>query len=183
MGESENPTASQAAAVRELLARWQGPLLSYARRVTGDAERAREVVQDTFVRFVRERAATGTEHAAPAENHAAAWLFAVCRRRAIDVRRKERRMKAVGVIEADGPTRAGVAAESPPEAVERRDAGERVQALLARLPERQQEVLRLKFQAGLSYKDIATVTKLSASNVGFLIHTAIKALRARMAER
>ncbi|MCG3127521.1 MAG: RNA polymerase sigma factor YlaC [Phycisphaerae bacterium] len=182
MGESENSTTSRADGICALVARWQGPLLSYARRVTGDAERAREVVQDTFVRFVRERAAADREQSAPAENHAAAWLFAVCRRRAIDVRRKERRMKAVGVIEADELTRPGGTAESPPEAVERRDTGEQVRALLAGLPERQQEVLRLKFQAGLSYKDIATVTKLSASNVGFLIHTAIRALRARMGE-
>ena len=47
------------------------------------------------------------------------------------------------------------------------------------LPENQQEVVRLKFQNGMSYREIATVTELSVSNVGFLLHAAIQALRAR----
>ena len=45
------------------------------------------------------------------------------------------------------------------------------------LPDRQREVIRLKFQQGLSYKEISSVTGLSASNVGFLIHTGVKTIR------
>ena len=52
--------------------------------------------------------------------------------------------------------------------------------LMNQLPERQQEVLRLKFQGGLSYTEIATVMDLTANHVGVLIHTAIKAIRERM---
>ncbi|MHC5024337.1 MAG: sigma-70 family RNA polymerase sigma factor, partial [Planctomycetota bacterium] len=52
-------------------------------------------------------------------------------------------------------------------------------ALVAELPGRQQEVLRLKFQAGLSYREIATVLDLTVSHVGVLIHNAIKAVRER----
>jgi RNA polymerase sigma-70 factor (ECF subfamily) len=47
------------------------------------------------------------------------------------------------------------------------------------LPENQREVVRLKFQNGMSYKEIATVTELTVSNVGFLIHTALATLRMR----
>jgi RNA polymerase sigma-70 factor (ECF subfamily) len=50
------------------------------------------------------------------------------------------------------------------------------------LPPRQQEIVRLKFQHGMSYKQIAEVMKLSATNVGFILHTAIKALRDQLAE-
>ena len=49
--------------------------------------------------------------------------------------------------------------------------------LLATLPDNQQEVVRLKFQNGLSYRDISRVTNLTVSNVGYLIHTAIHTLR------
>jgi RNA polymerase sigma-70 factor (ECF subfamily) len=49
--------------------------------------------------------------------------------------------------------------------------------LIDRLPHNQQEVIRLKFQNGFSYKEISRITQLSVSNVGFLIHTAIKALQ------
>ena len=46
---------------------------------------------------------------------------------------------------------------------------------ISRLPGNQQEVLRLKFHGGLSYKEIASVTGLTTSNVGFLLHTAMAA--------
>jgi RNA polymerase sigma-70 factor (ECF subfamily) len=49
-----------------------------------------------------------------------------------------------------------------------------------RLPENQREVIRLKFQSDLSYKEIAEITNLSVSNVGFLLHTGIKRLRFMM---
>ncbi len=48
---------------------------------------------------------------------------------------------------------------------------------LEQLPPRQQEVLRLKFQTGLSYRDIAEVTGLSSGNVGLIIHNSLRAMR------
>jgi RNA polymerase sigma-70 factor (ECF subfamily) len=56
----------------------------------------------------------------------------------------------------------------------------RIENLLAGLTENQQEVIRLKFQAGMSYREISEVTGLSVSNVGFLLHTAIKTLRTQI---
>ena len=45
------------------------------------------------------------------------------------------------------------------------------------LPKNQREVIYLKFQCDLSYKEISEITKLSVSNVGFLIHTAVRSIR------
>ena len=64
------------------------------------------------------------------------------------------------------------------------EAGEtqtRVLAMIDGLPPKQQEVIRLKFQNGFSYKEISRITELSVGNVGFLIHTAIKRLQEEMA--
>ena len=69
---------------------------------------------------------------------------------------------------------------SPPVAAADRETGGTVLRLLAGLPPNQQEVVRLRFQSGLSYKEIAEVTRLSVTNVGFLIHTAIKTLREKL---
>ena len=63
---------------------------------------------------------------------------------------------------------------------ERAEAYGRVLVLLATLPPRQQEVIRLKFQEGLSYKEIAGITQLTANHVGVIIHEGIKTLRARL---
>jgi RNA polymerase sigma-70 factor (ECF subfamily) len=69
---------------------------------------------------------------------------------------------------------------SPATLAERHDSTGLVLRLLKNLPLNQQEVIRLKFQNGLSYEEISRVTHLTKSNVGFLLHTAIKALRQRL---
>jgi RNA polymerase sigma-70 factor (ECF subfamily) len=62
-----------------------------------------------------------------------------------------------------------------------RDESESLVArLLERMPQPQQEVIRLKFQQDLSYRDIARITRLSEGNVGYLIHTGLKDLRQQM---
>lgn len=163
------PTQDAFATLSALLARFEGPLLRYAQRLVGDAETARDVVQDTFVRAM-------SCDPASLNGLAQAWLFAVCRNRALDVLRKDGRMTLAGELVLD----AHPAQTPPPDA--RLSAGDEVGAtlrLVARLPADQQEVVRLKFQAGLSYRDIAAVTGHSVTNVGFLLHTALKTIRER----
>ena len=105
------------------------------------------------------------------------WLFVVCRNRALDVRRKEKRMSLIeesraDVIEARSP--------DPADAVQRSEDASSVLSLLSTLPPNQQETIRLKFQGGLSYQEISRVTNLSVTNVGFLIHTGLKTIRTRL---
>src|SRR3712207_7642349 len=69
--------------VRSAVQRFEQPLMSYARHVLGgDLERARDVVQETFLRLI------GQDPAKVAP-HLTEWLYTVCRNLAIDVRRKE----------------------------------------------------------------------------------------------
>jgi len=53
----------------------------------------------------------------------------------------------------------------------------------AELPENQQEVLRLKFQEQLSYKEISEVTGFPVTNVRYLLHISLKRVRERLRER
>jgi RNA polymerase sigma-70 factor (ECF subfamily) len=158
--------------IREALARYESPLLRYAHAITGNMESARDVVQDTFVRLCD----TPPDEL---QGHLAQWLFTVCRNRAIDHQRKESRMtplldEQLAARETPDP--------SPAVQAERREAAEAVLNWLDLLPKNQREVVRLKFQGQLSYEEIATVTSLSVSNVGFLLHSAIRTLRARMTD-
>ena len=82
------------------------------------------------------------------------------------------------VLDLDERTSPGEAL--PHELLERRETEDRAIALLDRLPDNQQEVIRLKFQNDLSYREIADITGHSVSNVGFLLHTGIKRLREMM---
>ena len=156
--------------VHAALRQFEGPLIRYAAQITGDLDRARDVVQDTFIRLCAEKQSR-------VEPYLAQWLFKVCRNRALDVRRKESRMKSLDEMEMNSQ----MSAEPSPSAeMERREATGEVQRLLGTLSGNQQEVIRLKFQNGLSYQEISNITNLTVTNVGFLIHTAIKSLRQQM---
>jgi RNA polymerase sigma-70 factor (ECF subfamily) len=167
---SDEPCAS-AEWIRRVLVEHEGALLRYALRLTGDCETARDVVQETFLRLLHaERGAV--------DGHVGPWLFRVCRQRALDLVRKEQRMPRSATAEIDVCESRD---SSPDEQIERRDDCAGILELLAALSANQQEVVRLKFQAGLSYRQISEVTGLSVTNVGFLLHTAIARLRERAA--
>ena len=152
-----------------LVRRFELPLLQYATRIIGDRDRARDVVQETLVQL--QRAPRRQVDPAPAK-----WLFTVCRNRALNVCRKERRMMYLEdeVLEARPAPDAG-----PVEELERKEAGGFLLRIIGTLPPRQQEVLQLKFQNDLSYQEISEITHLSVSNVGVMIHNALKTLRER----
>lgn len=150
--------------------RYEGSLVRYAAQVTGDLERGRDVVQDTFLRLYQ-------QDREQLDGHLAEWLYTVCRNRALDVRRKEQRMKTMTADQAAAQESREVEQSA---AAEQHDTASRVLEFVDGLSENQREVVRLKFQNGLSYKEIAAITKLSVSNVGYLIHTAIKKLRAEL---
>jgi RNA polymerase sigma factor (sigma-70 family) len=156
--------------IASALSRYEGPLLRYASRLLGDVDRARDVVQDTFLRLCREDPARLDGRLAP-------WLFTVCRNRVIDVQRQDGRVEALDerALEAQ-PS----GAPGPARVLEAREDLESVLRLLATLPASQQEVVRLKFQAGLSYQEIASVTGLTVNHVGVLLHNALKALREKI---
>jgi RNA polymerase sigma factor (sigma-70 family) len=156
--------------VRAAVDRFSGPLTRYAQVITGDLEQARDVVQETFIRLCDEKPAR-------VDPYLAQWLFTVCRNRALDVQRKQSRMKPLNDLEMNSHASPD---PSPAAQAERRETDGEVLGLLARLPRNQQEVVRLKFQNGLSYREISEVTQLSVSNVGFLLHTALKTLRQQM---
>jgi RNA polymerase sigma factor (sigma-70 family) len=142
--------------VRAAVADYQTPLIRYAARLIGDADRARDVVQ----------------------GHLAEWLFTVCRHRALDILRKEGRMKR---FEEGQMERVSTAEPRPGKALEYSETHEAILRLIGTLPANQQEVIRLKFQNGFSYKEISRITALSVSHVGVLIHHAVTRLRAEFA--
>lgn len=158
--------------VRAALERHGAALVRYAASITGDEDSARDVVQDTFVKLCAEAPERLDGHLAP-------WLFTVCRNRALDVQRKMQRMVPLQDSEL-----AGTPDELPnPSAVlEQRETHDLALGLLDSLTPQQREVVRLKFQAGLSYDEIGAVTRLSTGNVGFILHTALKTLRRKLQE-
>jgi len=104
------------------------------------------------------------------------WLLTIARNVATDHFRQKRHH--VPLEEARDLQAPGTAADR---AEERSDAT-RLACLLARLPERERELLSLKYGAGLTNRAIARLTGLSESNVGTLLHRTIAGLRAEWDE-
>jgi len=90
----------------------------------------------------------------------------VCRNLAFDTRKREARMTPLENAEI------GVNSDA-----ENKEAVGEIFRLVESLPKNQREVVYLKFQCDLSYKEISEITKLSVSNVGFLLHTALRTVR------
>ena len=158
--------------IEQIVERFELPLLQFASRIIGDRDRARDVVQETFIKF---------QNNGPAQNEAtmSTWLFTVCRNRALNVCRKEKRMMYLDdALEAT----ADQGQPMPFDHIEQEEAHGFLARIMATLPPRQQEVLQLKFQNDLSYDEIAAITQTTRNNVGVLIHTALKTLRRKYSE-
>ena len=154
--------------VRDLVRQHQSPLIRYARSMVRDEHAAKDVVQDTFLQLCKQspQDLSGRE---------SAWLFRVCHNSALNRLRKERRRthnsETVQSVPVDG---------DPSTAAETGEDSESVLRLIGGLPDNQQKVIRLRFHAGLAYREISDATGLSVSNVGYLLHTALGKLREQM---
>lgn len=152
------------------LAGYEARLLRYAASITGDADLARDVVQDTFLRLC-----AADRHAV--EGHLAPWLYTVCRNRALDVRKKEGRMNPLkeGQAEAYADTAPG-----PGDTAAQLETRALVMHAMAGLPEDQREACRLKFQDGLTYREIGQIMGVSLGTVSNLITRAMHDVREQL---
>jgi RNA polymerase sigma-70 factor (ECF subfamily) len=131
---------------------------------------AEDLTSSTFEKAWRAR-----ERYRKARAAASTWLLAIARNVAIDHFRRSR--PAVPLDEAT------LRHDETPETAALREAeSRRLQALLAALPERERELLALKYGAGATNRAIATLTGLGESNVGTILHRTIGTLRARWDE-
>lgn len=155
--------------VRRAVREFETPLVGYAAGITHDYNAAQDIVQDTFLKLY-----TQDDPARLDGPGLKAWLFTVCRNRALDWLRRRKKLVSIEASPVDD-----LASRDPgphEAAIDNEEAAE-ILRFFRRLPDNQAECLRLKFQNDLSYREISAVTGFSVSNVGFLIHTGLKRLR------
>ena len=157
-------------AFEAFVSRHEGPLLAFAAAVLRDDSGAQDVVQEVFLRVARapQRLLSGT---VSGERN---WLLKVARDLSVDcLRRRALERKAVHVLAA-APERL---APAPDAAMQVQEETARMQAAIEGLKPRLRELLILKVREQKSYKEIAQITGLSVTNVGFLLHQALEELR------
>src|SRR5471030_2515000 len=157
----------KAAWVQTALERFERPLLQYSLSIVQDLDRARDIVQETFMRL-------HTQDQAAIEGHLSQWLFTVCRNCALKSLKKESRYVFVENEEFDHHRVENV---SPLQAMARRETIERLMEHVKALPKNKQEVVRLRFLGNHSYHEISQITGLTEGNVGFILNAAMHQLR------
>ncbi len=153
--------------IEQAILDFESPLIGYATTLLHDTELARDVVQDTFIRLCQ-------QDLSKVSDNLKSWLFTVCRNRAFDVLRKDKRNQPLEDIRWKKFAGPGL---QPDESTLRDERDSQLMKSMNRLTENQREVIILKFQQGLSYQEIHHITGLTTGNIGFLIHTGLKRLR------
>ena len=100
------------------------------------------------------------------------WLMTIARNVAID---HHRRRRDHAPLEAAENVASGI---DPLQQVERRESLVKLSRLLGQLPDRDRELVALKFGADLTNRAIAKQMRLTETNVGTLLHRAVQKLRA-----
>jgi RNA polymerase sigma factor (sigma-70 family) len=108
----------------------------------------------------------------------AAWLFTIARHKAADHHRQQHPHLSLDEV-AGRPTRN----DDPLDRVMHREELERLADLVAQVDEEEQDLLRLRFAAGLTYAEIGEVTGgRSQAAVKMAIHRLLRRLKARWEE-
>jgi RNA polymerase sigma-70 factor (ECF subfamily) len=100
-----------------------------------------------------------------------AWLFGIARNAALDELRRRRRSASV-LADLEDP-----AADSAVDAADVALRRTTVRSALNRLSGREREIVALKFHAGLSNGELASVLGVSESNAGTLLYRVMEKLR------
>lgn len=142
-------------------------IYNYFRYRVGDGPEAEDLTAETFLRAWRARHRYRRDLGG-----FTTWLFGIARNLAVDHYRRRRPQAPLAAAEglAGGPT--------PEEIAVQRSEFERLGALLALLPEREREIVALRYGSGLTNRAIARLTGLSETNVGTILHRTVARLRA-----
>ncbi|MEM9825636.1 MAG: RNA polymerase sigma factor [Planctomycetota bacterium] len=158
--------------LRGLFEREESRLLKYAFRLTGRRAVAEEIVQDVFLKLHAQQQAIDAPEA---------WLTRCVRNQAFEWWRRSKRE----VLQSDDQIQSHQretdnAAETTLDQLEMRQS---LRTIMSTLEEKDQQLIQLKYFAGLKYREISQQTGLSVSNVGYRLHHILKRLAAELKAR
>ena len=162
--------------IEELFAALESPLLGYALRLSGQLSAAEDMVQEAFMKL----------HA-QFENvrEPRRWLYRTVHNQALNHRRQTDKIVPLnpqGEGDAQAATDATDPQPLPDEQIARWEGIGLVRLSLEALDERSRELIQLKFNEGLSYREISTRTGLKVGHVGYLLHHALKSIADELAK-
>lgn len=161
--------------IESLFGALESPLLSYALRLLGERARAEDVVQEAFMKL----------HAQFSEvREPRRWLYRTVHNLALNQLRQSNKIVALPQP-VEGENESSVSQTPDPEPLPdeqlvRLEGIGLVRLSLSALDARSRELIHLKFDEDLSYKEIAERTGLKIGHVGYLLHHALKTMAAEL---
>jgi RNA polymerase sigma-70 factor (ECF subfamily) len=156
--------------IEELFAALEAPLLSYGLRLTGEIGLAEDVVQEAFMKL----------HSQFKEvREPRRWLYRTVHNLALNQRRQAAKIVSINSsasVENENSPDTADPAPLPDEQIIRMEGIGQVLLSIETLDDRSRELIRLKFTDELSYRDISARTGISVSNVGYILHHALKTI-------
>ena len=159
-----DPKGAPPESIESLYAAQESALLIYAQKIVNQTETAQDIVQEAFLRLH-----AGFENVRQPQ----AWLYRTVHNLAINHLRKGRKIVPL-VTEEDEERDLPDGKLLPDEYLARMEAIGRTRLAVGGLDARSRELIRLKFEEGLSYKEMSQRTNMSISNVGYVLHHALK---------
>lgn len=155
-------------AFETLVQRYQRPLLSHLYSLVGSAQTAEDLVQETFVRLIRE--VQSYRYPRPFFP----WLYTIARNLALnELASAYHRHVELGMALPEASTRES----DPEEAVERWEQQQDLQRALVSLSFEQREALSLRFSQELSVKEVAELLGIPVGTVKSRTFQALHRLR------
>jgi RNA polymerase sigma-70 factor, ECF subfamily len=167
-----NAADAETALMKALYDEHAGPLWRYALRLTGDASRAEDVVQETLLRAWKH-----PKVLADRERPARAWLFTVARNMIIDERRSPRFRKVVGSLDDSGAPE-----PSTPDEVDSALDRLLIADAMAQMSVEHRAVVERSYYRGWTTAQIAADLDIAEGTVKSRLHYAVRALRLTMQE-
>ena len=156
------------------LKRYETSLIRFVSNFLGDEGIAQDIVQETFLKVARR---PGKLLGVRSFHN---WLLKVARNQSIDhLRRVIRQRKHKSKLQQEAESRAAQA-NTAIETLEHSERNARDRMEIDLLRPKLREVMLLKVQESKSYREIAEITGLTVTNVGYLVHQAMQALRSSL---
>ena len=167
--EKLNRNTGHLAEMEAIVAEHETQLLRYAARIVNNPTIAQDVVQNTFIKLFKAWK-PGTRPSAQMKS----WLYRVTHNEAVDHIRKESRLNVLHEKESEEKVSACPDGHNCPATFDSKK--EMVLSLMNKLKPHEQQVILLRLDQGLSYKEISDVTGRSEGNVGNILHHGVKKL-------
>lgn len=163
--------------IAQLFAALESPLLSHALRWLPNRQAAEDIVQEAFMRLHVQF--DQVRQPRP-------WLYRTVHNLALNHQRDNAKLVSLSPPSAQSdvsdPPDLSDPQPLPDEQITRWEHIGLVRLCLENLDTRSRELVRLKFNEGLSYKEISVRTGLTPGHVGYLLHHALKTVADELAK-